>query len=128
MNIIDAYQYYSDDIISQDETLNRYEKDLNKKSKYISNLLISTNLFTKLLHPIKLIRTQQEEKRIKQIQKTYIELKKSCILEHIDEEDGDLEYDLNAAATHFKPDRMKLYAKRNPVYREQDKKLLQKKR
>lgn len=124
MNIIDEYQYYSDDIIEDDKELRAYEYDLRRKYKYVKSLLITSSLSEKLRHPIRLFVTKQEAKRITSVKEGYYKLKKSSILEHVDEESGELEMDLANAAESFKPSRMKQYIKINPVYGEQDKYLL----
>lgn len=126
-SVFNAYQTYSDEIIAKDETLTKYESDLKEKKSSISNLILTATLFTKLKHPIRLYRTQKEQKRLTNIQTMYQELKDSPLVEHFDEESGYIEEDLNSAATYFKPRRMKEFTKIYPIYREQDKKLLKKK-
>lgn len=125
-NIFSAYEAYSQDIINKDETLSTYESDLKTKGRYVKNLVISANAITVLTHPIRLINTRLELKRLRGIKDEYYKLKKSPLVEHFDEESGELDEDLRAAAEWFKPSRMKLYAERNPIYREEDKGLLKK--
>ena len=124
MNIIDAYHAYSFKVIEEDPILSQYEHDLEERQSYINTILLSTSVFTKLLHPIRLIRTKSEAKRITNIKVGYNRLKYSSILEHFDEEDGELEHDLRSAAEYFKPAHMKQYVKTYPVYDKNQKKLL----
>ena len=120
MNIFEAYEQYSHKIIKEDEVLSKYETDIREKSHYVRNLLINTDDITLVMHPIKLIRTRQEAKRLKAIGKGYYDLKKSPLIEHFDEESGELDHDLRSAAEYFKPNRMRLYTKLYPVYREEE--------
>ena len=126
MNIIDAYHAYSFQVIEKDPILSQYEHDLDERQNYVNNLLVSTSVFSKLLHPIRLVRTKSEAKRIAFIKEGYERLKYSSILEHCDEEDGDLELDLRNAAEHFKPSRMKQYTEVYPLYSGKQKTLLKK--
>ncbi len=126
MNIFEAYEQYSHKIIKEDEVLSKYETDIKEKSRYIHNLLINTDAITLIMHPIRLIRTRQEAKRLKTIGNGYYNLKKTPLIEHFDEESGELDHDLRAAAEYFKPNRMRLYTKMYPVYQEEDKGLLKK--
>ena len=125
-NIFDAYEAYSQHIINTDKTLSTYESDLRKKGRYVKNLVVEANAVTLLTHPIRLIKTHQELNRLRGIKSEYYKLKKSPLVEHFDEESGELDHDLRSAAEWFKPSRMKLYAERNPIYREEDKGLLKK--
>jgi len=124
--MFEEYELLSKRVIESDEVLSKYESDLYKRSKYISNLLLNTNALDKLLHPIRLVRTKQEDKRIQRIKTSYYELKNSSLVEHFDEESGELDHDFYAAATYFKPRRMRKFTKKNPI--KIKKKLLTKKR
>ena len=124
--MFEEYELLSKRVIESDEVLSKYESDLYKRSKYISNLLLNTNALDKLLHPIRLVRTKQEDKRIQRIKTSYYELKNSSLVEHFDEESGELDHDFYAAATYFKTRRMREFTKKNPIKIE--KKLLTKKR
>ncbi len=124
--MFEEYELLSKRVIESDEVLSKYESDLYKRSKYISNLLLNANALDKLLHPVRLVRTKQEDKRIQRIKTSYYDLKNSSLVEHFDEESGELDHDFYAAATYFKPRRMREFTKNNPINIK--KKLLTKKR
>ena len=126
--MFEEYDYIADEVIATDSVLSKYEDDLATKSKYVDSLIFNTPALQKFLHPIRLIRTKQEAKRLAYIKNGYEELKKSPLIEHFDEESGELDHDFHSAATYFKPRRMRLYAQLYPVYIKQDEKLLQRKR
>lgn len=124
MNIIDAYHYYAIDYIEHDPTFHQYEQDLKEKSSHINNLLINTSALDKFRHPIRLMRTKHEAKRLSFIGSEYDRIKNSGILEHCDEEDSDIEFTLSWAAEHYKPKHMKEFTDMYPVYVKTDRKLL----
>jgi len=128
-NIIDLYTSKSMEYLNNDEIIKKYEKELKEKQEFVKDLVINTRLIDKIIHPFCLIRTSSELKRLDRIKKEYYELKNSNLLEHIDEETGDLQEDLSGAATYYKPKRIRNYAKENPIYNlEDDNKLLKKRK
>jgi hypothetical protein len=124
--MFEQYDYLSARVIESDEVLSKYESDLYNRSQYIRNLLVNTNPFTKAIHPLRLIRTVSENRRLKKIKDSYYEIKNSSLPENFIEETGELDHDFYVAATYYKPKRMREFVKQNPIHREL--KLLQKKR
>lgn len=110
-----AYQRLFEYTIYNNEKIRTYEEELDIKSFNIRVTLVTSSILDKLLHPVRLVKTQSEFKRITLIEKEYRALRGSTLVEHFDEEDGDLEHDLYAAATHFKPDRMEEFIDKNPI-------------
>ncbi|MBR4262116.1 MAG: hypothetical protein IKQ35_01980 [Bacilli bacterium] len=120
-----AYEKLFEKTVSEDEVLSKYESDLDSKSSYLANLMLSTSSTYKLVHPFRFLRTELEAKRIEGIKEAYYNLKNgTTLVEHFDEESGELDEDLYSAATHFKPRRMIKFAEHYPVYTENDAKLL----
>ncbi len=126
--IVNAYVIQNMNIINNDEVLQEYEKDLNEKHDYVRGLVLNARIIDYLIHPIKLIVTKQEFKRLHNIDEEYHDLKRSSLILHFDEESGDFEEDLRSAALYFKPERLRLYTRLNPVYDEDVDKYLLKKR
>ena len=124
--MFEQYHYLSLRVIENDEVLSKYESDLYNRSKYINNLLVNTSPFTKAAHPLRLIRTLSENRRLRKIKDSYYEIKNSSLPENFEEETGELDHDFYVAATYYKPKRMREFAKQNPIHREL--KILQKKR
>ena len=120
-----AYEKLFEKTVSEDEVLSKYESDLDSKSSHLVNLMLSTSSTYKLVHPFRFLRTELEAKRIEGIKEAYYNLKNgTTLVEHFDEESGELDEDLYSAATHFKPRRMREFAEHYPVYTENDAKLL----
>ena len=124
--MFEQYHSLSFRVIESDEVLSKYESDVYNRSKYINNLLVNTSPFTKATHPLRLIRTLSENRRLRKIKDSYYEIKNSSLPENFEEETGELDHDFYVAATYYKPKRMREFAKQNPIHR--DLKLLQKKR
>ena len=117
MSIIDDYNELANKIVAEDETIKRYEEELRCKKATITSLLNGRSLSV-LLHPIRLIRLSKEKKRLIRISDTLDELKRSTILNNMDEESGELEEDLYNSAHYFKPNRIKWFMKEHSVYDE----------
>ncbi|MBR4693693.1 MAG: hypothetical protein IKP07_02675 [Bacilli bacterium] len=126
--MFEEYDTLFDEVVKKDKVLSKYEQDLGQKRRYVRNLLLTTPVSEKLRHPIKLFRTRYEAWRIARIEMGYDEIKDTTLVENFVEESGELDHDFYAAATYFKPKRLKLYAAKYPIYRKQDDKLLQRKR
>ena len=127
-DIFQAYEQYSHRILNEDETLSKYEEDMQEKTQYVKNLMIMTDGLTILTHPIRLIRTKMESRRLRSIFDEYYELKDSPLVEHFDEESGELDVDLRNAAEFSKPRRMRKFTELYPIYREEDSKMLKMKK
>lgn len=113
--------------IKNDQTISQYEQELNERCSYVSNLMISTSIVDKIAHPFRLVRTIAERNRISKIKSAYDSLKGSYLVEHFDEESGDLNTDFYAAASSFKPRRIREFIEYNPLRLVDKGKLLQKK-
>ena len=112
MNIIDQYDILANRIIEQDEEITAYEKDLKDKKIKITSMMREVKI---LLHPVKLVRLSKERKRLVRISSELEELKRTTVLNNMDEESGDLEEDLSNSAYKYKPGRIKLFMKRNQI-------------
>ena len=115
MSIIDDYNELANRIIAEDKAIQGYEEDLHTKKANITSLLKGGSLSV-LLNPIRLIRLAKENRRLLRISTTLDGLKRSTILNNMDEESGELEEDLYNSAHYFKPNRIKWFMKDNPVY------------
>lgn len=123
-DIFIAYKLYSQQILSEDKKLVEYEKDLSEKTQYVRNLTTMIDGLTVLTHPIRLVKTIKEKRRLKDISDRYYELKESPLAYHFDEESGEIDVDLRNAAEKFKPTRMRAFTELNPIYHKEDERML----
>ena len=124
-----------------DSLIETYSRDEFKEHhgeeivKYITNLRFKKTLLdvatlnyrglNRVLHPFRLIRTNEELDRLEGITKDLYKFHKQNLMETVVEESGDLEEDLNNSYTKFRPSIIKSYMDRNPIYNEEiDKKLI----
>ena len=79
----------------------------------------------RIIHPFRLIRTNEELDRLEGISKDLYKFHKQNLMETVVEESGSIEEDLNNSYTKFRPSIIKSYMDRNPIYNEEiDKKLI----
>jgi hypothetical protein len=120
-----AYYLKSLEVIESDEEIKEYEEGLNFKKNLLTVISINTNVFRVLLHPIRFCRAEKELRRLEDIKVEFNALKKEQLPTLFVEESGDLREDFRNATFTFKPDAIKDFMKKNPIFdEEKDKKLV----
>ena len=103
----------------------KYQTDLIVKRRALEVSAFNPGLLNALRHPIRLVRTRKELKRIIEISYQYLVMDNTSITEFITEESGDVGLDLQNARLKNKPKAIIKFMRNNPVYSEEiDKKLL----
>ena len=102
-----------------------YEIDLIVKRRALEVSTFKPGIINIICHPIKLVRTRKELKRIIEISYQYLVMDNTSITEFITEESGDVGLDLQNARLINQPKAIRKFMENNPVYSEEiDKKLL----
>ena len=124
MNLVDHYTELSEQLINEDEDIKRYERELACKKLYITYLIASSKIEELLIHPIRLIRTEKEEKRLKSIEKEFNRIKKSKLEDSINWDKADeFSEDLERAAKENKIEKLRDLMSKNVI---EDEKINQK--
>lgn len=102
MKTIDYYVQKSNSIIDS-----YYEVEILKEKLYFGKeeigFFLNNKAMYKLMHPIKLVKTQVKKMRIKKVEKEFDTFMDSNILQYLEEESGELQTDLENAAFYYKP-------------------------
>lgn len=114
-NIIKIYNDKAKELILSDDFVIEYRKSLQEKEEKLKNLKYNTSFFQKLIHPIRLIKTNINIKKIEQIKTEFSELIEKPITECIFDETGDITTDLDNAMNYGKPYIVRHYMGTNPI-------------
>lgn len=111
MELIDLYTERSIGIILEDKEVVDFRDELGLKVAIAEQVKYGSSLIEKLSHPIRVVKANMTLKKLKPIKKEFIELLESNLVQHFDEESGDLITDLENASHTFKPRTVKRYIK-----------------
>lgn len=113
--IIEKYDKESKRKIRSDEFVIEYKKNIEESEENLKNLKYNSSFFFKLTHPITLIKTGKNLKKLNIIKEKFDELIERPITEFIDEETGNIETDLENAMIYKKPYCIRHYMGLNPI-------------
>ena len=114
-NIIKIYNDKAKELILTTDAVIEYKKNLKEKEEHLKNLKYNTSFFKRLCHPIKLIKINQNIKRVEQIKVEFNHLIEIPITECMSEETGDIYVDLDNAMNYGKPYLIRHYMGTNPI-------------
>ena len=114
-NIIKKYDNESKNLILSNEFVLEYKNDINEKEEVLKDFKYNASFFKKLMHPLILIRTNKDLKKLKKIKEGLSEIVDKPLIEFVGEETGNIEEDLSIAMNYNKPYCVRNYMATNPV-------------
>lgn len=108
---IASYDAFCRDIIDNMDSVKEFKKNYNEKYEEIYRFKASNSNLKKLLHPIKLIKTHFDSKRLITIYDGFYEIYNRSVMEYINEETGKLDDDLIIPTFESKPNHIDSYVK-----------------
>ena len=115
MTLVEEYTLKSENMLRNDEEIVNYENELKNRTIHLNHLIATSSILELLIHPVKLIRTNQAIKKTQKIQDEYLKIRNSGLVENITEETGELGDDLEYAVRISKPTRIKWFIEKHPL-------------
>ena len=124
MTLVEQYTEISEKLINDDEEIKKYEQNLISRELFVTHLIASSKLTSMMAHPIRLVRTFKENKRLENIEKRYYKIRNSKLTENINwKKAGEFGEDLERAARETKIENIRDFMNKHIV---DDKKIDQK--
>ena len=122
MDIKSKYTLVERRVLSNNKSITQYENNLYYRIQYLNNVLLSQNIFSLLLHPVKLYRTKIAVKKYNDYYKEFNKLKDEKIEDITSNVSSDIETNYCYAVVHLKPEKLENFIINHQL--ESDKKLL----
>lgn len=115
-NIIETYDKESRERIRDKESVSKYKKELENYRVHLRNIKLNySSILKKLCHPIIVLKTSSELKKVDKIERKLDEMLDSSLVMYFDEETGDLKEDLNNALEYYKPKHIEAFIAENKI-------------